>query len=153
MKYVIVSGTANDEVYMWVNPVIGETEPAPQLTAADPTGTDIAGIGAVAIRQANNTPIARIDGIRVTNDWATLWAGSPMETPVIHTSTTELDPLESIVNLPSDEIRDYTLWGDNILGGITVTAPNGFQVSTSLPTLSVLISKERFLSKKMLPIT
>ncbi|HNX02281.1 MAG TPA: chitobiase/beta-hexosaminidase C-terminal domain-containing protein [Candidatus Cloacimonas sp.] len=131
MKYVIVSGTTNDEVYMWVNPVIGQTEPAPQLTASDLTGADIAGIGAVAIRQANNTPIAKIDGIRVTNDWAKLWEGTPMETPAIHTSTTELDPLESIVNLPSDEIRDYTLWGTNILGGITVTAPNGFQVSTS----------------------
>lgn len=131
MKYVIVSGTTNDEVYMWVNPVIGQTEPAPQLTASDLTGADIAGIGAVAIRQANNTPIAKIDGIRVTNNWAKLWEGTPMETPVIHTSTTELDPLESIVNLPSDEIRDYTLWGTNILGGITVTAPNGFQVSTS----------------------
>lgn len=131
MKYVIVSGASNDEVYMWVNPVIGETEPAPQLTAADLTGADIGAIGAVAIRQGSNGPIARIDGIRVTNNWAKLWEGSPMETPVIHTSTTELDPLESIVNLPSDETRDYTLWGTNIVGGITVTAPNGFQVSTS----------------------
>ena len=131
IKYVIVSGAANDEVYMWVNPVIGATEPAAQLTAADLSGTDIAGIGAIAIRQGANTPIARIDGIRVTNDWATLWEGTPMETPVIHTSTPELDPLASIVNLPSDEIREYTLWGTNILGNITVTAPNGFQVSTS----------------------
>ena len=131
VKYVIVSGATNDEVYMWVNPVIGETEPAPQLTAADLTGTDIGAIGAVAIRQSSNGPIARIDGIRVTNNWAKLWEGSPMETPVIHTSTTELDPLVSIVNLPSDETRDYTLWGTNIVGGITVTAPNGFQVSTS----------------------
>ncbi len=105
VKYVIVSGATNDEVYMWVNPVIGETEPAPQLTAADLTGTDIGAIGAVAIRQSSNGPIARIDGIRVTNNWAKLWEGSPMETPVIHTSTTELDPLVSIVNLPSDETK------------------------------------------------
>ena len=86
VKYVIVSGATNDEVYMWVNPVIGETEPAPQLTADDLTGTDIGAIGAVAIRQGTNGPIARIDGIRVTNNWAKLWEGSPMETPVIHTS-------------------------------------------------------------------
>ena len=131
VKYVMVSGSTNDEVYMWVNPTIGATEPTAQLTASDLTGIDISAIGAVAIRQGTNGPIAKIDGIRVTNNWAKLWEGTPMETPAIHTSTTELDPLESIVNLPSDEIRDYTLWGTNILGGITVTAPNGFQVSTS----------------------
>lgn len=131
MKYVIVSGAANDEVYMWVNPVIGATEPAAQLTAADFSGTDIAGIGSIAIRQGTNTPIAKIDGIRVTNNWAKLWEGTPMPTPIIHTSTPELDPLESIVNLPSDETRDYILSGTNILGSITVSAPNGFQVSTS----------------------
>ncbi|MEN6446083.1 MAG: chitobiase/beta-hexosaminidase C-terminal domain-containing protein [Candidatus Cloacimonas sp.] len=131
MKYVIVSGAANDEVFMWVNPVIGATEPAAQLTAADFSGTDIAGIGSIAIRQGTNTPIAKIDGIRVTNNWAKLWEGTPMPTPIIHTSTPELDPLESIVNLPSDETRDYVLSGTNILGSITVSAPNGFQVSTS----------------------
>lgn len=130
-KYVIIDGAANDEVYMWINPVIGQTEPTPQLTASDITSTDVAGIGAVAIRQGTNGPIARIDGIRVTNNWAKLWEGTPMPTPIIHTSTPELDPLVSIVNLPSDELRDYVLSGTNIVGGITVTAPNGFQVSTS----------------------
>ncbi|PKN73958.1 MAG: hypothetical protein CVU49_09675 [Candidatus Cloacimonetes bacterium HGW-Cloacimonetes-2] len=131
LKYVINSGTTNDEVFMWVNPTISGSEPAALLTASDVSGTDAANIGSIAIRQGTNTPIAKIDGIRVTNDWALLWDGTPPPTPVIIASTTELDPLAAIVNSPSDEIRSYTLYGTDLQGPITIVAPTGFQVSTS----------------------
>ncbi len=132
MKYKVVDGAANDEVYLWINPTDTENEPAYTLfigtgdTTSDPTD-----IGSVAIRQSANTPAAYYDGIRITNDWAQLWSGEAPPTPVINVSTTELDPLTAIVNTPSDEIRSYTLSGENINGGITISPSDGFQVSTS----------------------
>lgn len=130
VKYVINPGTGNDEVYMWVNPAIGATEPAVQLAASDVTGADAANIGAFAIRQSSNSPLAIIDGIRVTNDWAKLWDGSQPPTPEILV-TGELDPLACIVGSPSEEITQYTLDGTNLQSGITVTAPTHFEVSLS----------------------
>lgn len=130
LKYVINAGTGNDEVYMWVNPAIGATEPTAQLAASDVTGSDATNIGAIAIRQGSNTPIARIDGIRVTNNWPLLWAGTPPATPIISV-TGELAPFACYVNNPSEEIQSYTVSGTNLMGGITAIAPTGFEVSLS----------------------
>lgn len=69
LKYKINAGAANDNVYMWVNPVITGSEPAAQLTASDVSGADISAIGSVQIRQGTTTPIAYFDGIRVSTDW------------------------------------------------------------------------------------
>ena len=130
IKYVINSGTANDDVYMWVNPAIGATEPTPQLTASDTAGTDAANIGSIAIRQGTNTPLALIDGIRVSNDWAILWSGDAPPTPVI-TVTGEPAPLANYEGNPSEEISEYTLSGSNLQGPIYIVAPTGFEVSST----------------------
>ena len=132
LKYSIVSGAANDVVTLWVNPTIGATEPAAQLTAADASGTDIANVGAVAFRQgnaSNPTPVGKYDSVKVTNNWAQLWQ-APAQ-PVIIVDTPELDPLACIVNIPSEEIRSYNLSGENLTSQLVVTAPNGFQIATS----------------------
>lgn len=128
IKYVINSGTANDEVYMWVNPAIGATEPTPQLTASDATDTDAANIGSIAIRQGTNTPLALIDGIRVSNDWAILWSGDAPPAPII-TVTGEPAPLANYEGNPSEEISEYTLSGSNLQAPIYIVAPTGFEVS------------------------
>lgn len=132
MKYTFVSGASNDVAQLFVNPVISETEPTPTIQATD-TNSDFTNVGTIAIRQgsASNSAVLRIDGIRVTNDWAELWSGEAPPTPVIVASTTELDPLACIVNNPSEETRNYTLYGENTTSTIIVTAPNGFQVATS----------------------
>ncbi|GAB1365939.1 hypothetical protein MASR1M36_08100 [Candidatus Cloacimonadaceae bacterium] len=147
MKYKVIPGSANDEVYLWINPTDTENEPAYTLFVG-PTDTtsDPSDIGSVAIRQSANTPAAYYDGIRITNDWAQLWSGEAPPTPVISVSTPELDPLVAIVNTPSDEIRSYTLSGENISGGITITPSNGFQVSTSEggPWLESLVTPADF---------
>ena len=130
IKYVINSGTANDEVYMWVNPAIGATEPTPQLIASDATGTDAANIGSIAIRQGTNTPLALIDGIRVSNDWAILWSGDAPPAPVI-TVTGEPAPLANYAGCPSEEISEYSLSGSNLQAPIYIVAPTGFEVSST----------------------
>lgn len=128
VKYVFVDGAANDEVYLFVNPAIGPVEPAHLLAAPDFTGTDITNIGAVAIRQNTRTPIAKIDGIRVTNDWPLLWAGTPPATPIISV-TGELAPFACYQNNPSEEIQTYTVSGTDLMGGITAIADMGFELS------------------------
>ncbi|MCK9310012.1 MAG: lamin tail domain-containing protein, partial [Candidatus Cloacimonetes bacterium] len=133
LKYTIVSGANNDQAVLWINPVIGATEPAYILASTDIAAADAANIGAVVLRQgnaANPTPVAKYDGLRVTSTWQQLWIATP--TPVLHVDTVELDPLACIVNTPSDEIRSYTLYGEDTASQIEVTAPTGFQVSTSI---------------------
>ncbi|PKN72667.1 MAG: hypothetical protein CVU50_05880 [Candidatus Cloacimonetes bacterium HGW-Cloacimonetes-3] len=132
LKYTIVAGAANDQVALWVNPTIGPTEPAYNVLATDTAATDAANIGAVALRQGNTsnpTPVAKYDGIRITNSWAQLWT-TPV-VPVLHVGTPSVDPLACIINTPSEEIRSYTLYGQDTSSQIVVTAPTGFQVATS----------------------
>lgn len=131
LKYEIVSGAANDIVTGWINPLIGITEPAPMLTTLA-TESDIGtlGVGSVAIRQSSTTPVAKFDGIRVSNDWATLWSGEEPPTPVIIATGTP-DPVYNIVGNPSEEVSFYNLSGTDLVGPINIVAPTHFEVSTS----------------------
>ncbi|GAB1468915.1 hypothetical protein MASR2M64_16790 [Candidatus Cloacimonadota bacterium] len=130
LKYEFVDGAANDLVSAWINPVISSTEPTATLTGvASEADIGTSGVGSVAIRQSNAAVTAIFDGIRVTNDWAQLWVAPLVQS--LHASTTELDPLACIVDIPSQEIVSYTLYGTNLQGQIVVTAPTGFQVSVS----------------------
>jgi hypothetical protein len=85
IKYVIVDGTVNDEVYAWINPVINGVEPAPTITASDFSQSDI-NVGSVAIRQSANTPITKFDGIRVANSWLELLPYGTIAAPTIQAS-------------------------------------------------------------------
>jgi len=129
LKYKFVPGAANDIVTGWINPVIGPNEPTPTLSPiTNEADIGATGIGAIGIRQTANTPYAIFDGIRVSNDWETLWSDLTPQTPVIHVSG-EPDPLANIVGTPSEESSHYSLSGENLVGPITITAPTGFEVS------------------------
>lgn len=130
LKYETVPGANNDLVHLWVNPDFTGAEPAPLLTATDAITSEPANIGAVILRQGISSAAAalKVDGIRVSNDWAKLWA--PAATPVISATGTP-DPLASIVGNPSEEVSSYTLSGTNMLGPINIAAPAHFEVSTS----------------------
>jgi hypothetical protein len=127
MRYDLIPGATNDVIKLWVNPVIGPTEPVTaDLSAPDVTGTDIASISAVAIRQGNPTSPVKVDGIRVAHSWALLF---PTTTPVINVTGT-LSPFTTVVGNPSTPSQSYTLSGSDLNGNITVTAPTGFELST-----------------------
>lgn len=132
LKYDILPGTNNDVVHLWINPVISATEPTPTLTSTDVITSEPAGIGSVILRQgtAANAPALRVDGIRVTNDWALLWDGTPPPPPALAANPTILDPLTSVVGNYSDEFGSYTITSSNLLGQINVVASEGFVVST-----------------------
>lgn len=131
MKYKIVPGTANDEVYLWINPTDTVNEPAHTLfIGTGDSGSDPSNIGSVAIRQSDNTPAAYYDGIRIANDWARLWNPEGMPTPVISVTGTP-DPMNNIAGTPSEDDAFYSLSGANLTGPITIVAPTDFEVSST----------------------
>jgi len=83
LKYTYVTGTSNDSVALFVNPVPGGTEPAaPVIATADGlTGTDASTITAIFLRQgtSSSAPNVMVDGIRVGTTWAQV---TPVPPPV-----------------------------------------------------------------------
>ena len=129
LRYDFFEGTANDVAHLYINPPITYNEPAVTLTATD-TNTDAADIGSIALRQgtAANAPTLLLDGIRVANSWFNLWGFQANPQIVV---IGEPDPLYNIVGNPSDEISSYHLEGHQLIGPITVVAPEPFQISTT----------------------
>lgn len=78
VKYVIVAGSTNDSVKLFVDPVLGASEPAATSAAVvsenDITISSTVGIGAIALRQGGSTtgPTLTIDGIKVGQTWASV---------------------------------------------------------------------------------
>jgi acetyl esterase/lipase len=69
-KYTFVTGTTNDNVDLFINPVPGMPEPTPTISYADLTTTDAAGMRSVMLTQRANGPSALVDGLRVATSWA-----------------------------------------------------------------------------------
>jgi hypothetical protein len=70
VRYNIVDGLTNDSAFLFVNPIIGNPEPAPTVVATDITATDV-GLGSVLLRQGNtgSSPNVIVDGVRVAKSW------------------------------------------------------------------------------------
>jgi hypothetical protein len=72
VKYTFnTSSTTDDEVKLWINPVLDGSEPVADLTQTD-TQTDPTKLDFIALRQAstnNNGPALTIGGIRVATSW------------------------------------------------------------------------------------
>ena len=88
VKYTFIPGTSNDQVVLYVNPVVWAPEPGTPTLTANNTSSDLnpPGFTVVRLHQSSAVPTATIDGIRV----ATTWADLPM--PV------ELSSFTSITN-------------------------------------------------------
>lgn len=73
LKYKFNPDVADDSVYLFINPVVSPSEPAPNLAHGTlTTGSDPANIGGVYIRQgtASSAPNLILDGIRIGTAWA-----------------------------------------------------------------------------------
>ena len=83
VKYSIIAGATNDTVELFVNPTLGGAEPAVTVTAPDVTATDV-NPGTVALRQGTtaSSPTLTVDGIRISNSWASLLTGATFDAPV-----------------------------------------------------------------------
>ncbi|MEN9370588.1 MAG: hypothetical protein RI952_1453, partial [Bacteroidota bacterium] len=81
VKYSIITGATNDSVKLFVNPVLGASEPTTASADALVTETDITlsstvGIGGVALRQgtASSAPTLSFDGLKVGRSWSSVTA-------------------------------------------------------------------------------
>jgi hypothetical protein len=75
-SYEIVDGTGNDIVNLWLNPVPGQAQPTPNVTATNTGGTDFntSGVGRFLVRQgsATDTPFIEFDELRIGTTWASV---------------------------------------------------------------------------------
>ena len=134
-KYRFVEGTKNDTVYLFINPVIGDVEPAYTIAcnqeAVSGSGSqqgansknDATSISSVNLRQGSNTPNVTIDAIRVATEWKDLFPTTPSaDKPAIHVSPLTLDmgyPFTEDVVEKTINIKAEYLTGDITVGGIS----------------------------------
>lgn len=72
MKFTIVDGTTpNDSAQLFINPVPGNPEPAPNVICPDVNSGSDVGLGSVLLRQGTtgSSPTAIVDGVRVSKSW------------------------------------------------------------------------------------
>ncbi len=90
LKYAIGPGTADDQVSLFIDPATS-TEGTATVTATDNAANDLAGFGAIALRQGGSTAAAAltIDGIRIGATWAdAIGFNGVITAPVIASGTT-----------------------------------------------------------------
>ncbi|HOW30950.1 MAG TPA: lamin tail domain-containing protein [Bacteroidales bacterium] len=131
VKYSFVSGTANDVVSIFINPVIGDPEPASPLVSNTDTPTDPIDIGTVALRQgtAGNLVGLKLDGIRIGTTWTSV-TGLAAPVSLVVTSPTAGEEWEQ----GSSHLITWNASGTNANVKIEY-APDG---SNATPTWTVL---------------
>lgn len=129
LKYSIVDGATNDQSAIYVQSAFSATEPTTGwIDATDASGTDLANVGSVAIRQggATTTPAMLIDGIRVATSWAD--AVTPGVTTSLSDNTSDSDKIfaagsQIFAEAKAGELVEvYTVAGQKIA---SVTAIDG----------------------------
>jgi DNA/RNA endonuclease YhcR with UshA esterase domain len=130
VRYKFVSGTANDSVSLFINPVFGN-EGIPTIKATDMASTDLDSAYSVALRQgtAGNNNYINVDEIRVTNTWFN--AVGYYTTPVVTTS--------SVSNITT---TSATCGGNLITNGGLITTRGICYDTIPNPTLANLFTIE-----------
>jgi hypothetical protein len=135
VKYTFNTGsTTDDEVKLWVNPVLNGTEPASTLTQTD-GATDASKLDFFAFRQASSGPGLSIGGLRVATSWipnasstfsSTFSVGNEwnlVSFPGIHPNSMLADTLYRGRHLPTP-VYKYTSTG--YVGVSTLSAAEGY---------------------------
>jgi hypothetical protein len=61
--------TTDDEVKLWIDPVLDGIEPVSDLTQTAPSQVDAVSLGMFALRQGYNGPVMTFGGLRVADTW------------------------------------------------------------------------------------
>lgn len=140
LKYDIVSGASNDVAAIYINPPLNAPIPTSGwLAATDASGTDLANVGTVAIRQA--APAGKLDGIRVSTVWSDI-VGSAAN-PLLTVEPSTLSGLHYVEGAGPSTSLSYSLSGINLTpaaDNIAVTAPTDYEVSLDNGTFSTGVS-------------
>lgn len=135
LKYTVNGGNTTDDIVdMWINPVLGSTEP----TSAISMGSGIADATLALFgptlnpRTAPAAPTLEVDAVRV----GTTWASVTPSNVALTVSTATLNFGTAPVGAPTTSLS-FNLAGTNLSpapGVVTVTAPASFQVSNDNST-------------------
>ena len=135
VKYTFNSGTtADDEVKLWINPVLDGNEPAANVTQTD-AGTDALSLGMFALRQGSSTSAAGLllGGIRVATTWVPPAGATTFQLSVL------LNNGWNMVSIPGLNTPDQTIgtwWFYRESGSQVYRYQNGYiSVPTATPGL------------------
>jgi hypothetical protein len=128
--YQMVAGTLNDTAKLWINATLGGTETAATASASGGTGTDLASVSQIFLRQAasTTTPFIEMDEMRVGKTWADVTPSA--STPTITTGGT-IAATNTTYGSASASPTSFTVAGTNMTAGISITPPAGFEVATT----------------------
>ena len=142
VKYSIVSGTVNDSVSLYVDPVINGVENGLVYSSNTDAGSDLGSSPTLQISQRINLPSMTIDGIRLSTSWAEIL--SPSNTNYYYKG--------------SGDLKLTTNWGTNLDGSGSnpanfTTASQSFNIAnTTTVSLSGTWSVSGANSKIIIPI-
>ncbi|MDB5221403.1 MAG: hypothetical protein JWN83_70 [Chitinophagaceae bacterium] len=113
LKYTFNAATTDDLVSLFVEPVLGGTEPSPTIPAIGSGATDAGTFNRIAFRQGSGTAASAqiVDGIRVGTTWASV-------TPVSSPATTSISPDAATAGSPGFTL---TVNGTNFINGSAIT--------------------------------
>lgn len=139
-SYTYNTGTTTDDVLnLWVNPVLGGSEPPATIPNVTGTSGDATSIAAVFLRQggAASASTQQVDAILAGTTWADVApasAGSPTLTP----NPSTVPDFGNIIIGTNSTSQSFDLSGTNLTGApgnITITAPStNFEVSNDNST-------------------
>ncbi|WP_082161670.1 choice-of-anchor J domain-containing protein [Rufibacter radiotolerans] len=120
LKHNFVTGSSNDVVELFVNPVLGAAEPTTNYVSAT-AGTDPANLGTIGLRQgtATSAPTLTLDAIKVGTTWGEVIGTSVADTtPPTFVSGT---PANAATNVSTDLDLVLTFSEPVVAGTGTVT--------------------------------
>lgn len=128
--YEIIAGTGNDVAKIWLNPVLGGSEPAADATAAVGTDLGAAGIERVLIRQdaSTTTPFLDVDEIRVGTAWTDVTPSGAVPT----LSASALTGFGNVCINTTAGPNSFTITGSNLTtANVTVGPLTGYTFATA----------------------
>ncbi len=130
VSHQLVAGTSNDVSKVWIDPTIGGAEPAFNATSTNLTGSDLASIQRIFLRQSSTTETPQtliIDEIRVGTTWSSV-------TPVPSTTLADISPQPSGVILqgtPNVVLAGFTVAANPASDFTAVTITGGGSATSS----------------------
>jgi len=129
LKYTFNTGSTTDDIaYMFVNPVLGASEPS--ATVSHTTGNDATSLSAASIRQWDANTLARFDGIRVGTSWADVGALAGGAAPPTLTADSSSNNVDNNIDIT---FTDDATWRSKItavkIGGTALTSTTDYVIT------------------------
>ena len=152
VKYIFMTGLANDSVKLFINPVPGGTEPTPTLSnsALDIATTDMTFIDGVAIRQgtAGSMPRGKIDAFRLGTTWASVTTQKNALSDIIG-NVSFVYPTN--IDYASNTGTNVTSSNPEVFGLVIrdggASSPDGDAFSTTLTAITLSVTNSSVLEK------